>query len=265
MKPSKHQLSALIALASVVVAAPSAMAVLSYASDDLFIGFHQTGNTAKEYIINIGQASTYRDATTPITLSLNAVSFAADMQAAFGAGWRTSGDVFWGVAGTTQNTAQGSDPIRLLYASEPTGGTAPAASSSQSGPSGAIISFKNNWQTNGIAGSVSNSATLDPTISTPPSWTNSVGNAAGPFGTGALNPLEALLATHLDLFRMPQTTTGQSVTNEGTFAINFGANTISFVPQVPEPSSAVLAGFGLLVWIARSRYRRASVARFVEV
>ena len=259
MKPSKHQLSALIALGAIIIAAPSAKAVLSYASDDLFIGFHQTGNTTKEYEINIGQASTYRDATTPITLSLNTVSFAADMQAAFGTGWRTSGDVFWGVAGTTQNTAQGSDPIRLLYASEPTGSTAPAASSSQSGPAGNIISFKNNWQTNGIEGSVGNSATLDPTaLST--SWTNSVGNAAGPFGTGALNPLEALLATKLDLFRMPQTTTGQPVTNEGTFSINFGANTISFAPQVPEPSSAVLAGVGLLFWIGRCRYRRAFAA-----
>lgn len=258
MKPSDYPLSALIALAGVIVAAPSANAVLTYTSDDLFIGFHQTGNSTKEYIINIGQASAFRDASTPFTLSLSGTSFATDMQAAFGINWRTSGDIFWGVVGTTQNTAQGSDPIRLIYASEPAGSTAPAASSSQSGPSGTIISFKNNWQTNGIEGSLGNSASLDPSALTT-SWTNSVGNAAGPFGTSALTPLEALLSSNLDLFRIPQTTTGQPVTNEGFFSINPGANSVTFTPT-PEPSSAALAGLGLLVWIGRCRSRRTFAA-----
>lgn len=256
MKTCKHKLCAAIALAGIALFAPSMQAALTYASNDLFLGFRQSGNTTKEYAINIGQASVFRDATSSFTLSLNVTSFAADMQSAFGLNWRTAGDVYWGVIGTTQNTAAGSDPIRLLYASLPTASTAPAASSSQSGPANNIITFKNAWQTAGVEGSVANSAIMDPGNAN--SWTNSVGNAAGPFGTGALTPLEALIGTQLDLFRMPQTTTLQPVTNEGTFSLNTTSNLITFAPPVPEPSTTALAGVVLLVWIGRLRSRRGS-------
>jgi hypothetical protein len=258
MQPLNKPLSAFLALTTFALALPSAQAALNYSPDDLFLGFRQTGNTTRDYVINIGQASAFRDASTPFTLSLNLVAFNNEMTAAFGASWKTSGDISWGVVGTTQNTATGSDPIRLLYISEPLG-TTPTASSSQSGPANAIIAFKNNWQTTGTETSISNSATEDPTQ--PSSWAGSI-SAAPPFGSNSLSPIEDTLGNGLELFRIPQTTTGQPVTDEGRFNINLTTGAITFTPQaVPEPTTTALfcVALGSCAGLRRLRRRRTTV------
>jgi hypothetical protein len=259
MKLSKLHFSSLAVLALAISVTSSAKAVLTYTSDDLFLGFHQTGNTTRDYVINLGQASIFRDATAPFalsTLGITTSAFAADMLFAFGANWRTSGDIFWGVVGTTQNDNTRPAPdniIRLLYVSEPLG-TTPIASPGQSGPANLVNTFKNIWinptANGGVERTVPNSATEDPTLAN--SWTGSLANANGPFGSGNLSPLEDLLANPLDVFRVPQTGTGQPVTNEGRFSINFATDVITFTPVVvPEPSSvsliciATLGSFGL--------------------
>ena len=59
---------------------------------------------------------------------------------------------------------------------------------------------------------------------------------------------------------MPQTVTGQSVTNEGQFVINFAAADITFIPAVPEPTSALLIGGGLVSALGFRRLRRTAAA-----
>jgi len=84
----------------------------SASSDDLFIGFHQTGN-GSDYLVDIGQASTF---TSSKTLSLG--SIALDLAAVFGSGWASDSTISWGVAGTTYLTAVGSDPAKTVYVSK---------------------------------------------------------------------------------------------------------------------------------------------------
>ncbi len=84
----------------------------TYTADDLFIGFHQTGNTS-DYLVKIGQASTF---TSTQTLSLGDI--ASDLAAVFGSGWATDATIKWGVIGTTRLATVGSDPAHTIYASK---------------------------------------------------------------------------------------------------------------------------------------------------
>lgn len=243
--------SALTAFAVAALVAPSAHAALSYNSGDIFLGFHQAGNTTTDYVIDLGSGSTFRDSTSQVTLSLSGLS--ADLTSAFG----SLSNISWGIVGTTQNTAANGDPIRLLYSSEPTGSSAPTASSSQSGPATQIIGFKNYWiSLTGSQGTVSNSAFED--AGNTQSWTTKIGTT---FGTGAIAPIEAPLTSSLDLFRIPQTTTGQPVTNEGTFSFNPGNSTVTFTSSslaaVPEPSTFL---FGCAIVGALGIKRRRAVS-----
>ena len=101
---------AFLATGSVVCAGtPTAT---TYTADDLFIGFHKTGN-ASDYLVKIGQASTF---TSTQTLSLGDI--ASDLKAVFGDSWATDSTIKWGVVGTTKLLAVGSDPAHTIYASK---------------------------------------------------------------------------------------------------------------------------------------------------
>jgi hypothetical protein len=183
-----------------------------------------------------------------------------DMEGAFGASWRTSGDILWGFAGTTQNTTVGIDGPRLLYVSEPTGSAAPTAASSQSGPANSIIAFKNYFiespaPNDMFDGTVANSGIGNPTDD--PSWTS---RASLGFNSTNLLPLEAPLGTGMDLYRLPQTNDQSLVTNEGLFTINLVTDTITFTPVVvPEPGTLALLG-GAAISLGFSRRRRGSIS-----
>ena len=80
---------------------------------------------AQDYLLDLGQASIYVNATGPITLNtglavkggVNIGNIGADLVALFGTNWFTRSDLFWGVAGATGAiTPVGSDPIKTLYA-----------------------------------------------------------------------------------------------------------------------------------------------------
>ncbi len=84
----------------------------TYASDDLFIGFHSSTSNS-DVLVKIGQASTF---TSTKDLSLG--NIAADLSYALGSGWATDPNVSWGVIGTTRLTAVSPDPIHTVYASK---------------------------------------------------------------------------------------------------------------------------------------------------
>jgi len=108
--------------------APAAFAQvtpLTYTDGDLFLGFRaktataQSGDntldntgTTKDYLINIGPATAFLNATSSFTVTTGDVQ--ADLGAAFGPGWRTRSNVYWGVAGTKSSDI-------TLYASKAQG------------------------------------------------------------------------------------------------------------------------------------------------
>lgn len=91
-------------------------------SDDLFLGVRaSTGAGAtQDYLVNIGQASIYRDATTPFAVP-GLGNLGADLSVIFEENWSTRADVFWSVSGTPGPSAAGGDLARTLYATTPEG------------------------------------------------------------------------------------------------------------------------------------------------
>ena len=249
MTLSTLKTSALAALAVATLTAPSATAALTYATDDLFLAFRKPGNTVTDYVVNIGQASQYRDAVT--SFNLNLPGLAADLTTAFGG---TTG-LIWGVVGTTQNTAATAPDnlTRLIYTSEPIGST-PTASSSQSSPANSIIGMKNYWLTlTASQGTVSNSAFED--ASNANAWSTKV---AGAFGSPSImNTIEDPLANNrIDLFRVAQTGANQPITDEGYFSFNAGTVTFTSSSLVPAPEpSTMLFGLAMLGAIGLNRRR----------
>lgn len=107
----------LAALGGAAFMAPAAKAATA-ADGDLFLGFRATGGTGsnKCYMVNIGQASQFKNAAGPLTLNLGSVS--GDLGTIFGGSWMDRADVFWGIAGSTGSfDPVGTDPAKTIYAS----------------------------------------------------------------------------------------------------------------------------------------------------
>lgn len=247
--------TALAALALAGLFTPSAQATISAATDDIFIGFRQVGNSTHEYGIDIGQASVYRDAIAPITLALTGLN--TDMGNAFGGGtasWKTSGDLLWGAAAATGAAAVGNDDIRTLYVSEPAGTTV-TAQIDQSGPSNNIAAYRTGYFRNQTAGSVNQSVsgvgTVVGTVGTPNSSTSWVHFAPTSFvDSNNIAPFESVFNHSFVLYRIPQTQDQSQITTVGTFTFNIGTgvneSSILFTPAVPEPGTLALFGMAAL-------------------
>ncbi|MHA3772471.1 PEP-CTERM sorting domain-containing protein [Verrucomicrobiota bacterium sgz303538] len=252
--------TSLLAVSAATLLTPSLKAAtLSYTAGDLFIGFRQEG-TQTDYLINIGQASIYRDATSSFTLSIGNIG--ADLAALFGDGWATDPTVLWGVIGTSGVAGSGGDVANTMYASavKPSAGvqadpylrlSGTAQGNIRSDVASLGSSFKG--QTSSTNSSV---ALLQPT-SDPNSWAHfnpggmsfsAYGRLESNFGLGVSN-------SALDLFRMqPSSTSGLPGSLEGTFTIaNNGTVTFS---AVPEPSAAAMLGLGVVLYGMMSRRRR---------
>lgn len=265
-----------LAIAGSLVVAGSVHAV-TFSNGDLYLGFRATGGTGSsfDYLVDIGQASIYRDATGSFVLNnaagINIGNIGADLTAIFGSNWSTRSDLFWGVVGTV-NPAIGSDPLNTEYASkgETVFGTPEVAwnrraNSAQNQANTAIGA-------SGLAGAFGNySSTANSTRAAQQntvdanSWYSFVhaGDSGGAtFNSSYNSSLEGnfggATGNALDLFRMP---VGSGA---GTYLGNFttdssGNITFTSATAVPEPSAlTALAGGVALLGLMR---RRSAAAR----
>jgi hypothetical protein len=235
------------AAAAIFSATPSANAALAYTGGDLLLGFRRDGATF-DYVIDLGAASSFRDASSPFTLSLAGLN--TDLTSAFGSNWKTLGDVLWGIVGTPGPSSINGDAANLVYISEPVG-TNPLSSSAQSTVRVNIQALSNLYDP--IASQGVARGSLNGNIGNSVSWTTKM---AGVFGaSGNLSPIEAPLQSSLDLYRLPNSSDQALITNEGRFSFNFTDATITFTPT-PEPTGAALLCLSVGSLAGVRRFRR---------
>jgi len=268
MHKKKLFVSALLTVVGMALMTPSLKAAtLNYNSGDLFLAFRvetDPGST-KDYLVNIGAASTYRDAVAPIVLNIGTI--ASDLATFSGPGvtWNTRSDLWWSISGGTYLSAVNNDPAKTLYATkaETVVGTTEIPWDRQSANLQALAASK--FASLGSAykatNGVSNTSTANSTVgylqnandtnsyasfqTDGASFSYFSGGIEGNFANGASGAV-------LDLYRMtPGSGQGELL---GKFTITSGG-IVTFTP-VPEPSTALLLGGGLFVALAFFRRKR---------
>lgn len=264
MQKNKLTLSALaVVVGTMLVIAPAPAATLTYSRGDLFIGFIASGGTGatENYLINIGQASTYRNATSPIVLSLGNVG--ADLTAKYSnvgesINWFGRADLKWGVFGSVGATAVNGDNAWTLYAGKSNTNVAYTRFNSftQSPASNAINDMGLTFAAQGTGQSTANSnvATFQDVDGDKTFGAYVSGNNAFGYFTGALDNFGDGVGS-LGLYRLQTGSgAGQLV---GTFDITT-TGAITFTP-VPEPGTVALVALGLGVALFAFRRRSAQV------
>ena len=244
-------------------------ATVTYSDGDLFLGFRASGGTGatQTYLINIGQASTYRDAATGSSMTISLGNISADLASVYGGSWFNRGDLFWGVGGAVSGVVS-ADPSNTLYASreEPQAGTLADAwlrrSNSAQGTTVSKMQGLVSGYLNGSTSTANSNVSLIENTSDPNNWASfqpGGSNATGNISFGAFNPTVegsfggGVAGTALDLFRMTSsTTTGLPGDYEGTFTIS-NSGVVNFA-VVPEPCALALFGVSAgLIGIGRRR------------
>jgi hypothetical protein len=253
-----------------------------YTDGDLFVGFHATGGlgATQTYLVNIGQASTYRDAAPGSSFTLSLGNIGVDLTALYGSTWNTRADLFWGITGA-MSVASAGDPANTLYATkaETQVGTlesswARRSNSAQTGTVSKIQGIASGYLNDQQGSTDTNSAfAVIENTSDPNNWASyqsgGINSTAGS-SLGVFSPtIEGNFAggvdgSRLDLFRMVRTGiddgTGSLTglgTYEGTFSI--GNNGAVGYLVVPEPSTAAMAGLGgALIGLSRRRRQKAA-------
>ncbi|MEP6669133.1 MAG: PEP-CTERM sorting domain-containing protein [Chthoniobacter sp.] len=262
----------ILALVGSIAGAGSANAAVTVSNGDLYLGFRATGGTGSsfDYLIDIGQASIYKNATSSFVLNsasgINIGNIGIDLANTFGANWATRSDLFWGVVGTV-NPLIGTDPLNTEYASkgENTFGTPETAwnsraNSAQNQTNTAIVTLRTTLS-NDTAAPNSTRAAIQSTGEAG-SWFSAVHAADGggvSFNSSYDSSLEGSFAggpngTALDLFRLPVSASGAAGTYLGNFTTDSTGNITFNVASVPEPSTlTALAGGAALLGLVRRR------------
>jgi len=277
MKLTKLIKTGLIALVCGVFCASTAKATMTFTEGDLLMAFRQTGNS-NTYVVDLGQASSFRDATGSFTLNVGNIG--ADLAATFGSNWSTDSTVYASIVGGIVTPGTYGDGTvtappfnsKSVYVSMAGNGLSTDtgfSTLSQSQISTMANAINNSfgvagYKTNGTAtanstvGAVISTATSnDYTEFIPTSTPNYFG------GPTSSTELSALSTGKLDLFRILENNTGATVAAaangvsqyQGFFTIN-SSGSISFTPEVtaaPEPSRFVLLGLGLGGLLMRRR------------
>jgi PEP-CTERM motif len=217
---------------------------------ELFLGFqNQTGSgigAATDVVVDLGAYNNFLNQGSTI----NETGFASlitrltpGMNAVYGAGWMTNGNISWGIIGRV-NPATNGDTINTIYASVLSGNAAwsRASSAAQGTINSKVASFESQYQTDynnsqfttgGIAGGTNGGIVMGTTENN--SWTSYdtyLGTSFGSFNGG----IDALTTQSLDLYKLPWGS------GAGTLL-----TTLSLTAVVPEPSSYALMGLSTLV------------------
>ncbi len=252
--PMTYKSSLLLAGITAVgaLAPPSVMAAPpTYTAGDIFMGFRasaEPGATAV-YVVNIGSAASYRDATSTITPNLGSIN--ADLVALYGPDWQTRSDLQWGIAGTPSNTsvtAVNGDTTPTLYGSKllatvgsPGIGWTIAGSSIRGTIATTISTFYSHFTD--YQQSVNSSVAVIQGDGDTFSWRKFMaagGNASYTSGSqdfGGFSNIEATPSQKLSLFRV---TTKDPGTYEGYFAIS-ASGVLSFTPPASGTSYSTWA------------------------
>ena len=273
----QHTIKALLLTTGVASILQTANAApLIYNADDLFLGF-RSSNSTTDFLINIGQASIYRDAAPGVPFSLSIGSIAADLSAVFGANWNSASrpDIFWGVVGTPGGSAAvGSDATNTLYATtqqNPLGSAtstpaAPGSNSAQAAVANRFVALSQGYlsgvDSNGGVTPAVNPAGLRQDGTAAGSWQvfnggvqPATGNSFSYFANGIEGDFgSGNEGSAIDLYRISKNPSGVA-SLEGRFTIN-DAGLVTFANGVPEPTSAMMLCLGASV-LGFTRRRRA--------
>jgi len=271
--------SAIVALAIAAALGTSAHAqVAGYSEGQLLIGFEQQngsgGVTSNDYVVNLGNASNFIGATTPLTFNLST----SDLVSAFGTSWANNTPagslVQWGVAGGSDENGPitvGSDTLKentLFYTlGEKNVGTkttspATASNSTQENINGNIQQFALDYQSTspGVGGSIiptsdsSGWSTLGSPSSTGFGSGKNIEQPASGSYTGPTN-------SQLDLYQLNDTTDtpGTKAIYLGDFTLS-GGGVLTFDPAaVPEPSAYAMGAIAAALFLVLRRRKAISV------
>lgn len=250
-----------ILLAGIMMASSTASAVTSYTSGDVLLGFHATGGTGNtsEVVINLGNYSQFVGVPVNTNFDLPLTSVSTDLSVyGLPAAWSVRSDLYWGAMGTDENSfdlfATRGRSIAATpatpYLNQDFGNTQAATGT---------INTAGGFFNNKPAGS-SNSVTTE--TAGAGSWTTQAPTIGGFLGLPGIDR-NFNGTSVLDLFRLdgleggtpgPGAPYGTS-TYLGSFTINSDTGIINFsnIGAVPEPSRALLLGFGLAAAFLRRR------------
>ncbi|QIF05377.1 hypothetical protein G5S37_29015 [Roseimicrobium sp. ORNL1] len=255
--------AALSAMLTLIPTIANAQAV-TYTQGDLLLGFHKNG-VDYNVVINIGQASLYRDA--PSSFSVSVGNLGTLLGSTFGATWYEDEGLQWSVVGNPRDFNGDNATTDYLTSPQPTIGIQSTPLSASSVNRGLISTrfqtMKNQFILQDTALGNTYAVIWDHTINSTPymDWSETV-SADAPSGLvfGVFNPSLivgssgdgiAYPGTALDLYRLAGGQNGTNgVTYEGTFTID---NTGSVVFAVPEPGRALLLSLGLCLPLLRRR------------
>jgi hypothetical protein len=286
MKIKPFTMSLLLGLASCLLIAPT-RASLTYNDGDLLLGFRATGGTggATDYLVNLGQAQLFTNATSPIVLGTAQLgNLKADLDVWFSATWQTRVDMLWSVSGVYKfagagflaNTmfATNAHVSNVTLGLQDSAAWARPTSFGAGGPAGKIQSMSTTFalgngggsptgateSTNSAFALIQPQANVNSYRAMMPNGSAVTGAAAynwfggstgieGNFGNGTGGVV-------LDFYSVQPGTSGTG-DFEGTFTINNNA-TVTFTPAIPEPASMAAIAGGIAV-LATIRRRRASL------
>jgi hypothetical protein len=282
----KFRAKRLIAAAVMACATQAASAAFTFSNGDLILGFQATGGTGstQNVFFNLGSPIDYRDGTNP---SGEIGNISTTLSTVYGANWYDRTDLYFGVIGNLNgnvNSGIGNrgvvegDPSRTFYlssaAASPESGSLYGAGTFTSASLGTAGTTLGGMETMlpGLTTEADGAAILSQDTQ-PVQWNNSwtvrnpTPGAAFTVFTGGIQQNFGELGdtTYIDLQRVVSTNTTNTgtgwdgstavagVIGGGQYVTTFAIGRDGSISAIPEPSTALLGGLGVLALLRRRR------------